>query len=179
MKHLLKKYREEVLPKLKGEFGVSSVMALPRIVKVIVNTGVGRVVKDEKLLEQIQQDMSLIVGQKTIATKAKKSIASFKTRQGMTIGYKATLRGKRMYDFLDRLISIALPRTRDFRGIDEKSIDKSGNLTLGVKEHIVFPEVSTEHVRNIFGLEITVVTDAKNRQEALALYKSLGFPLKK
>ncbi len=153
-------------------------MALPKIEKVIVNIGLGRALKDEKFLEIALRDMALITGQKPKTTLAKKSIANFKIREGMVIGAVATLRGQKMRDFVARLVKIALPRTRDFRGIDAKSIDKSGNLTIGVKEHIVFPEIKGEEVRNIFGFEITIVVKAKNKEEALVLYKKLGFPIK-
>ncbi len=153
-------------------------MALPKIEKVVVNIGLGRALKDEKFLEVALRDMALITGQKPKTTMAKKSIANFKIREGDVIGAVITLRGQKMRDFVNRLVNIALPRTRDFRGIDAKSIDKSGNLTIGVKEHIVFPEIKGEEVRNIFGFEITIVVKAKDREKALALYKTLGFPIK-
>lgn len=156
----------------------SNIMALPKIEKIVVNVGLGRTIKDEKFLEIAMRDLALITGQKPKTTLAKKSIANFKIREGMVIGAVVTLRNKRMNDFLSRLINTALPRTRDFRGIDAGSLDKSGNLTIGVKEHIVFPEISAEEVRNIFGFEITIVVKAKNKTEAIALYKSLGFPIK-
>ena len=153
-------------------------MASPKIEKVIINIGLGRALKDEKFLEIALRDIALITGQKPKTTLAKKSIANFKIREGMVIGAVSTLRGQKMRDFVTRLVKIALPRTRDFRGIDAKSIDKSGNLTIGVKEHIVFPEIKGEEVRKIFGFEITIVVKAKNKEEALALYKTLGFPIK-
>ena len=153
-------------------------MALPKIEKVVVNIGLGRSLKDEKFLEVALRDIALITGQKPKTTLAKKSIANFKIREGEIIGAVVTLRGQKMRDFIDRLVKIALPRTRDFRGIEAKSIDKNGNLTIGVKEHIVFPEIKGEEVRNIFGFEITMVAKAKNKEEALALYKTLGFPIK-
>jgi len=158
--------------------GVKNVLALPKIEKVVVNIGLGRVLKDEKFLEIAMQDLALITGQKPKTTLAKKSIADFKIREGMIIGAAVTLRGQRMYDFISRLINIALPRTRDFRGINVKSLDKNNNLTIGVKEHIVFPEIKGEEIRNIFGFEITVVVRAKNKEEAIALYKAMGFPIK-
>lgn len=163
---------------LQKELGVKNIFALPKIVKVVINVGLGKVIKDEKFLELVLRDLALISGQKPKTTLAKKSIANFKTRQGMIIGAMVTLRGQRMYDFLNRLIHTALPRTRDFRGLNNTSLDKKGNLTIGIKEHIVFPEVSGEEMRNIFGFEITVVVKAKNKEEALVLYKSLGFPIK-
>lgn len=163
---------------LQKELGIKNVLAAPSLQKVVVNVGLGRSLKDEKFLELALRDLGLITGQKPKVTLAKKSIASFKTRKGQIIGAMITLRGTRMYDFIARLINIALPRTRDFRGVDVKSLDKNNNLTIGIKEHIVFPEVSGEEVKNIFGFEITLVVKAKNREEALALYKSLGFPIK-
>lgn len=145
---------------------------------MVINIGLGRALKDEKFMEIALRDLALITGQKPKTTLAKKSIANFKTRKGQIVGAIVTLRGKRMRDFLSRLINIALPRTRDFRGISLKSLDKNGNLTIGIKEHIVFPEISGEEIRNIFGFEITVVVKAKNRDEAIKLYKTLGFPIK-
>ncbi len=175
---LLKEYREKIIPDLKKELGVKSSMAVPRLQKIIINVGVGRMVRDEKNVEQVVSDLALITGQKPVPTTAKKAIASFKTRIGMVLGYKITLRGKRMYDFLERLLKIALPRTRDFRGISTDSI--SGNsLTIGIKEHIVFPELSTENVKNIFGFEITLVSNAKTGKQSFALFRSLGVPFKK
>lgn len=171
-------YQKKIIPELKKELGTSNVMALPRIEKIVVNVGLSRAIKDEKFLEVALRDLALITGQKMKITKAKKSIANFKIREGLTIGAMATLRKTKMYDFLSRLINISLPRTRDFRGIDEKSLDKNGNLTIGIKEHIVFPEISGEEVRNIFGFEIAIVVKAKNRKEALVLYKALGFPIR-
>lgn len=171
-------YKKKIISTLQKELGVKNVLALPKIEKVVINIGLGRALKDEKFLEVAMQDLALITGQKPKTTLAKKSIANFKIREGMIIGAAVTLRGQRMYDFISRLINIALPRTRDFRGIDAKTIDKSGNLTIGVKEHIVFPEIKGEEVRNIFGFEITVVVKAKNKEEAAVLYKAMGFPIK-
>jgi len=184
MDQLKEKFEKVVVPKMMESFGYKNKMAVPRIEKVVINAGFGRLVagltkqEREKISQEIAHDLSLISGQKPLFTKARKSIAGFKVRKGMVIGAKVTLRGKRMYDFLERLIYIALPRTRDFRGIDPDSIDKNGNLTIGIKEHIVFPEVSSENVKRIFGFEITVVTNAKTREEAIELYRLLGFPLK-
>jgi len=184
MDRLKEKFEKVVVPKMMESFGYKNKMAVPRIEKVVINAGFGRLVagltkqEREKISQEIAHDLSLISGQKPLFTKARKSIAGFKVRKGMVIGAKVTLRGKRMYDFLERLIYIALPRTRDFRGIDPDSIDKNGNLTIGIKEHIVFPEVSSENVKRIFGFEITVVTNAKTREEAIELYRLLGFPLK-
>ncbi len=163
---------------MKKKFGYKNDLAVPRIIKVVVNTGVGRI-KDEKQLEAIGQHLSLITGQKPRHSGAKKSIASFKVRQGTLIGHSATLRGQRMYDFLDRLINIAIPRIGDFRGLNEKAVDGAGNLTIGIKEQTIFPEVPEEDIKIIFGLEATIVTTAKTRPEALELFKLLGFPFKK
>ena len=157
---------------------IKNPLVLSKLEKVVINAGTSRALKDEKFLEIVMRDLALITGQKPKSTLAKKSIANFKIRKGMAVGAMVTLRGSKMADFINRLVNMALPRTRDFRGIDIKSIDNSGNLTIGIKEHIVFPEVPAEEVRNIFGFEITMVVKAKNRNEAMALYKSLGFPIK-
>ena len=172
------KKTEPILQKLQKELGIKNILALPNLQKVVVNVGLGRAIKDDKFLEIALRDLGLITGQKPKVTLAKKSIANFKTREGVPIGAMVTLRGKRMYDFISRLINIALPRTRDFRGISAKSLDKNNNLTIGIKEHIVFPEVSGEEIKNIFGFEITLVIKAKNKDEAMALYKAMGFPMK-
>ena len=185
MIRLKDKYQKEVVPAMMEKFGYTSSMAVPRIVKVVVNTGFGRQVvgksgeEQKKIQENIVNDLALICGQKAVLTLAKKSISSFKIREGMPIGAKVTLRSRKMYDFLDRIIHVALPRSRDFRGIENKSIDKQGNLTLAIREQIAFPEVSPEKAKNIFGFEITVVTTAKTRQESVELLKLLGFPIKK
>ncbi|TSC74389.1 MAG: large subunit ribosomal protein L5 [Parcubacteria group bacterium Gr01-1014_44] len=174
---LLTKYRKEVIPAMRAKFGYKNVMQVPKINKAVLNIGTGRYVKDEKMLEKIEKDLALLTGQKPIATMAKKSIASFKIREGMKIGYKATLRKSKMYDFIDRLISIALPRTRDFRGLDKKSFEK-GVLNIGISEHSIFPEIHYETLKDVFGLEVSVITSAKNKEEAVELLKLLGFPLK-
>lgn len=181
---LTEKYKKEVIPAMKEKFGYKSIMAVPKIEKVIVNSGYGREVVDrtneeqKKIVDSILENLSLICGQRAVKTYAKKAISSFKIRQGMPIGAKVTLRGKKMTDFLEKIIHLVLPRTRDFKGISPDSVDKQGNLTIGVKEHIVFPEILPEKTRNIFGLEITVVSTAKSRKEALELFKLLGFPIK-
>ena len=162
---------------LKKELGVKHDIALPRLLKIVVNTGVGR--KEEKDIEAVSKHFEMISGQKCVPRKAKKSIATFKTRTGMTVGLSCTLRGARMYDFLERLISVAMPRLRDFRGIDSGSVDRSGNLTIGFKEHIVFPEIIGEDIKVPFGFEVTLVTNAKSRDEALILFKALGMPFSK
>lgn len=178
MTRLQEKYRKIVIPALQKSFVIENVMAVPKIEKVVVNTGVGRIVKEDKTIERIVKDLTKIIGQKPVYRKAKKSISGFKLRQGVNVGISATLRGKRMYDFLDRLISIALPRSKDFRGIDAKNFDKMGNLNFGIKESSIFPEISYENVKDIFGLEVTVVTTAKNREKGIELLKQLGFPIK-
>ena len=166
------------------KFDYKSKMAVPRIEKVVVNTGFGKLIsgktsqEQKKIFDNILNDLSLIVGQKVVLTKARKSISAFKLRRGMPVGAKVTLRKKRMNDFLERLIHIALPRSRDFRGIDKNSFDKKGNLTLAIKEHIAFPEVSPEKTKSIFGLEITVATNAKSQKEGKELLRLIGFPIK-
>ncbi len=184
MKPLRKKYKEAVA-ELKKELGYKNNLAVPRIKKVVVNTSFGRLVAGETgkaaeaIYKSMTEDLALICGQRPVLTRAKNSISSFKIRKGMIIGAKVTLRGQKMYDLLDRLIHIVLPRTRDFAGIDKKSVDQEGNLTIGLKEQIVFPEVSSEKVRKIFGLEITVVTNTNNKKEAEVLFEHLGFPFKR
>ncbi|MBI5787192.1 MAG: 50S ribosomal protein L5 [Candidatus Niyogibacteria bacterium] len=166
-----------VKSKLAQELGVKNEFALPRLVKIVLNTGTGR--REAKDVELIQKQLELISGQKCVARQAKKSIASFKTRKGMAIGLSCTLRGRRMYDFLLRLINISLARLRDFRGLDVKLVDSSGNLTIGFKEHIVFPEIAGEDVKALFGLEVTLVVKSRSREEAIAFYRALGIPFKK
>ncbi len=183
---LEKRYKTEIIPTFQKEFHLKNEMAVPKIVKVVVNAGIGRILiasaqgktRDE-LLNEIKKDFSLIVGQMPLENKAKKSIAGFKIREGMTIGLSATLRSKRMYDFLDRLINVALPRVRDFRGLNKDSFDAKGNLNIGIKDMMAFPEVPPTSTRHIFGLQITVVINSKNKEQAVALCKSIGFPLKK
>ncbi|MBU6415371.1 50S ribosomal protein L5 [Patescibacteria group bacterium] len=170
-------YSKKVIPAMRAEFGYKNVMAVPKIEKATVNIGVGRI-KDEKQMKEVERVLALVTGQKASPRPAKKAIASFKTRKGQIIGYSVTLRGRRMFDFLGRLIGVALPRGRDFRGIPEKSFDKAGNLTIGVKEHIVFPEMVNEDVKFIFGMEVSVTTTAKNKAEGVALLRHMGFPIK-
>lgn len=184
MLRLKDKYQKQVIPAMKQKFGYRNDMVVPKIEKVVVNTGFGGKIigktkeEQKKIQEFILNDLTLITGQRPILTKARKSISGFKVRKGMAIGAKVTLRKKRMYDFLERLIYIGLPRSRDFRGIDQKSIDREGNLTIPIKEHIAFPEISPEKTKFIFGFEITVVTTAKTKEEGLELLKLLGFPIK-
>jgi len=184
MLRLKEKFIKEVIPAMQAKFGYKSGMAVPKIKKVVLNTGFGRLVvgktgdEPKKIIDAIIGDLTLISGQKVMGTEAKKSISAFKTRQGMIIGACVTLRGQRMYDFLERLINIALPRSRDFQGIDPKSIDQSGNLTVAIREHIAFPEILPEKTKAIFGFEITIVTTAGNQKEGLELLKLMGFPIK-
>lgn len=175
---LLEKYQKQVVPAMKEKFGYKNDLAVPKIEKTIINTGIGRFRDNKGAIEDIENSLALITGQKSTFALAKKSIASFKTRKGMPIGLKVTLRGKRMYDFLERLVAVALPRGRDFRGLKPTSVDEKGNLTIGIKEHIIFPEISHEEVRTIFGLEVCVSTNAKNREEGLELFRLMGFPIK-
>jgi len=177
MNRVLQQYQKTVVPALREKFNYPNIMSVPRIRKVVLNVGVGKHLKDSKMLENIERDLAIITGQKAVATHARKSIAGFKIRQGMKIGYKVTLRGKRMYDFIDRLISVALPRTRDFRGLPIRAFDQRGVLNLGITEHSIFPEIQYESLKDIFGLQIAVVTDARRREEAIELLKLLGFPL--
>lgn len=179
MSRLLQKYRKSVIPAMQKEFGIKNVMAVPKVKKVVINVGIGKIAKEDKTIEKITNDIAKLTGQKPVFRKAKKSISGFKVRQGMNIGLIATLRGKRMYDFMDRLVSIAFPRSKDFRGIDIKNFDKNGNLNLGIKESSVFPEVTYETLKDIFSLEVTVVTTAKDKQRGIALLRYLGFPIKK
>jgi len=184
MMRLKDKYIKEVVPQMMEKFSYKNTMAVPKIIKVVLNNGFGSHVigktadEQKKIQEAIVNDLSLIAGQRAILTRAKKAIASFKTRKGMPLGASVTLRGQKMYDFLERLINVALPRSRDFRGIEQKSVDRNGNLTLAVREHIAFPEISPEKTKQIFSFEITVVTTAKNHERASAFLKLLGFPIK-
>lgn len=177
MATLQAKYRKEIIPAMRGHFGYRNIMAVPRIDKVVINVGVGRM-RDEKQHAAVIKAITLITGQKPSPCPAKKAIAAFKTRKGLIVGYKTTLRGKMMWDFILRLIGIAMPRQRDFRGISEDSFDTKGNLTVGFKEHIVFPEMIGEDVPFIFGFEVTVITTANRREEGIELLKLLGFPIK-
>lgn len=170
------KYLNEIVPALKEKFGANNIMEVPKVTKIAINKGVGSGVSDKKLVDAGVDELTQITGQRAVATIAKKSVSNFKLREGMPIGAKVTLRGDRMYEFLDRLINVALPRVRDFQGISEKGFDGRGNYTLGVKEQIIFPEISIEKVKNIGGMDITFVTTAKNNQESYELLKALGLP---
>ncbi len=178
MKNLKTRYRQEVTAKMKERFGLTSDLAVPKILKATINTGIGHIRQEKESVEEVVKDLTLISGQKPVFTQAKKAISSFKTRIGQPIGLKVTLRGQRMYDFLDRLINLALPRTRDFRGLPESAVDQAGNLNIGIKEQIIFPEISHEHVRLIFGLEVAITTNAGSHKKGLELFKLSGFPIK-
>lgn len=175
---IAERYRTVAVPAMQAMFGYPNALAVPRLTKVVVNAGVGRIAKDQALLDQVAEGLGRITGQKPAPTRAKKSVASFKTRRGMLLGYRVTLRGRRMVDFVDRFVSVALPHTHDFRGLVPSSVDRSGNLTVGIREHIVFPEITAESARNIWGFEVTMVTNARSRAEGLALFRLLGFPIR-
>ena len=179
MTTLLKDKIKKTEPALKAELSVSNVFALPRLVKVVVSSGVGKVKGDKKRLEFIADRLAKLTGQKASPRGAKKSISTFKLREGEVIGYTVTLRGKRMYGFLDKLLNIAIPRIRDFRGFDDKSVDEVGNLTIGLREHTIFPETASEELKDVFGLAITLTTTAATRAEALTFFRAIGFPFKK
>ncbi|MDA9018209.1 50S ribosomal protein L5 [Saprospiraceae bacterium] len=175
---LKKKYRSEIIPALNEQFGYKSIMEVPKLLKICLNQGVGGATQDKKLVDNAVTEMTAITGQKAVSVKAKKSVSNFKLREFMPIGAKVTLRNERMYEFLDRLVSIALPRVRDFRGINDKSFDGRGNYTLGVTEQIIFPEMVLDQINKITGMDITFVTTAKTDAEGLALLKALGMPFK-
>lgn len=170
-------YKKEVAGKLMKEFGYKNVNAVPKITKVVVNVGFGKSLKEPKVAEAVEATLKRITGQKPLLTKAKKSISNFKLRSGQVIGAKVTLRGKRMYDFLEKMVKVALPRVRDFRGLQPKGFDEKGNLTVGFKEHLAFPEIRPDEVERIHGLEITIVTTAHNKEESKKMFTYLGFPL--
>lgn len=173
---LKEKYSNEVVPMLKEHFNYKSVMQVPSIQKIVINKGIGLAVSDKKMVDAGVEELTLISGQKAVPTIAKKSVSNFKLREGMPIGAKVILRGVKMYEFLDRLVSVALPRVRDFKGINDKGFDGRGNYTLGVKEQIIFPEISIEKVNRISGMDITIVTSANTDEESFELLKALGMP---
>ena len=175
---LKKKYRDEVTPQLMKDFDFKNVMQVPKLDRIVVNMGLGDAVQNAKLIESATEELTAITGRKPVVTRAKKSIANFKLREGMPIGAMVTLRGDQMYDFLDRLVTIALPRTRDFRGTSPKAFDGRGNYTLGIKEQIVFPEVSYDKIDRIKGMNVTFVTTAQNDDQGRALLRSLGMPFR-
>jgi large subunit ribosomal protein L5 len=178
MPRLATKYKNEVIPELMKKFNYKNIMQAPKLTKIAINRGVNGAVNDKKLVDVAVEELSLITGQKAVATVSKKDISNFKLRKGMPIGTRVTLRGEKMYEFLDRLISVALPRVRDFKGINEKAFDGRGNYTLGITEQIIFPEIDIDKVTKISGLDITFVTSAKNDEEAFELLKLLGLPFR-
>ncbi|MCX6740585.1 MAG: 50S ribosomal protein L5 [Candidatus Parcubacteria bacterium] len=171
-------YTKKIVPELMKTLGFKNQMQVPKIEKVVLNVGLSKGLKDATFIDTVESTLTRITGQKPIKTKAKKSISNFKIRQGMIIGMKVTLRGKRMYDFIEKLIKVTLPRVRDFRGLDWKILDHKGNLNLGIKEHISFPEIRSDEIEKLHGLEVAIVTSAKNREDAKALFSALGFPFK-
>ena len=179
MSRLKEKYLNEVSPALMSKFGYKSVMQLPKVDKIVINMGVGDAVQNSKALDTAVEELSIITGQKPVVTKAKKSIAGFRLREGMPIGAKVTLRGERMYEFLDKLISISLPRVRDFRGVSKKAFDGRGNYTLGVKEQLIFPEIDYDKVSKVRGMDIVIVTTANSDEEARELLTQFGMPFQK
>jgi len=179
MNHLKEKYNNEIIPSLREKYGYKSVMETPKLDKIVVNMGVGDATTNSKLLEAAMNDLEIITGQKPVATKAKKAIAGFKLREGQAIGCKVTLRGENMYNFLDKLISITLPRVRDFRGISSKAFDGRGNYTLGLTEQLIFSEIEYDNVVKVRGMDIVFVTTAKTNEEAYDLLKGFGMPFKK
>ncbi len=176
---LFDKYKKEIIPALMKQFSYKSVMQVPKLDKIVVNMGVGAAVQDSKVLDEAIKDLETITGQKASVRAAKKAISNFKLRQGMKIGAMVTLRRERMYEFLDRLITIAMPRIRDFRGVPDKSFDGRGNYTLGIKEQIIFPEINIDKVTRILGMDITFVTNSQTDKEAFELLRAFGFPFKK
>ncbi len=175
--NIREKYQKQAILELKKKFGFKNAMQVPRIERVVVNVGVGKMTKNADQVKEVKEAIVAIVGQNPVMTKAKISIAGFKLREGMEVGVKATLRGRRKWDFLDKLVNASIPRIRDFQGIKQSSVDKNGNLNLGIKEHLIFPEIFPEQVRNIFSLQVNVVTTAKNQAEGIELFRQLGFPI--
>jgi len=173
------KYQEEVVPAMMQQFNYSSIMQVPRLSKICVNQGIGDATGDKKMVDNAANELTTIVGQKAVSTKARTSVSNFKLREGMPIGVRVTLRGERMYEFLDRLINVSLPRVRDFRGVNDKSFDGRGNFTMGVTEQIIFPEIDIDKVSKIMGMDITFVTTANTDAEAFALLKEIGIPFVK
>ncbi len=173
---LKEKYSTEIISELTEKFGYKTVMRVPKLKKIVISQGIGDAVADKKLIDNAVEDVTRIAGQRAVATISKKDISNFKLRKGMPIGTKVTLRGSRMYDFLDRLLAVAIPRTRDFRGIDPKGFDGRGNFNMGVKEHIIFPEIDIDKVSRIMGMDITFVTSAESDEEGMALLDAFGFP---
>lgn len=178
MSRLKERYQKEIVPALKEQFGYSNVMQVPKVSKIVINMGVGSAAQDSKSLDSAMRDLAVISGQKPAVTRAKKSIANFRLRQNMPIGCRVTLRGTRMYDFLDKLINVTLPRIRDFRGVSPRSFDGRGNYSLGLREQLIFPEIRYDDIDAIRGMDITIVTTADNDEEAMALLRALGMPFR-
>ena len=176
--NLKEKYKKEIALKMSDKFGYKNLLAVPKLTKVVINSGVGRNAKDKNFIDGVISSLERISGQKPMATKSKQSISAFKTRKGMIIGVAVTLRGQRMYDFTEKLINITFPRIRDFRGLNAKQVDNRGNLSVGFKEHIAFPEIKADEVDNIHGLQVCLATTAKTYEEGFALFKLMGFPFK-
>ncbi|PIP63715.1 50S ribosomal protein L5 [Candidatus Roizmanbacteria bacterium CG22_combo_CG10-13_8_21_14_all_34_12] len=172
-------YNSEVAPKLTKDLGVKNLMAVPKIIKIAINVGAGEAVTNKNVIEKIQEQISTITGQKALITKARTSVSAFKIRKGLAIGVKVTLRGKRMYHFLEKLIKIVIPRLKDFRGIPESNVDQNGNLNIGFPEQIIFPEIDFDKIDKIRGLQVTVVTNARNKEKGKKLFEMLGIPFKK
>ncbi len=179
MNTLQAQFTKQIAPQLQKELGYTNTLQVPRVSKITVNVGTGKGLQDDKYLETVVSTLTRITGQKPVQNKARKSISAFKVREGMIVGVSVSLRGARMYDFLQKLISIALPRVRDFQGISQSSVDEGGNLTIGFKEHTVFPEIRSDEVESIHGLQVVVTTTAKDRDEGIALLTALGIPFKK
>lgn len=173
------KYRKEAAARMTEQFSLSNACEVPRIEKAVVNVGIGKHLKDANMVKDIVETLSAITGQKPVMTKSRKSIAGFKTREGLEIGVRVTLRGRRMWDFIDKLVNAAIPRIRDFHGVKKTSVDENGNFNLGIKEQLIFPEIMPEHVRNIFSLQVNISTSAHDKEKGLALFRILGFPIEK
>lgn len=176
MSSIYEKYKKEIVPAIKKEFKLKNDFEVPQIKKIVVNVGVGKFLKDSNQVKDVLKTLEIITGQKPLITKAKQSIAGFKIREGLEVGQKVTLRGKRMWSFIDKLVNASLPRVRDFHGLKLSVVDEGGNLNLGIKEHLIFPEILPEQVKNIFSLEITIVTNIKNKEMGRTLYKMMKFP---
>jgi len=177
MENIREKYYKKAIPEIKKEFGLKNNLEIPRIIKVVVNTGIGKYLKDSSAVEEITRALTAITGQKAVMVKTRKSIAGFKTREGLEVAAKVTLRGPIMWNFLENLVGAAIPRIRDFRGIKLTSLDSNGNLNIGIKEHTIFPEIVPEQVKNVFSLQVNITTDVNNRDMGLALFRNLGFPI--
>jgi large subunit ribosomal protein L5 len=178
-KSIKEKYNTEVISEMKKQFSFKNALQVPKIEKVVINAGIGKFIKDSSLVDDVRNVITVIASQKPVMVKAKKSIAGFKIREGQEVGIRVTLRGKRKWDFIEKLVNSAIPRVRDFRGIKESAVDSNGNFNFGIKEHTIFPEIMPENVKNIVGFQVNITTTAKNQEEGLALFRMLGFPLVK